>query len=354
MIQYVDYGLGNKEQFRALSKALNSLPPSGQLPELMPEPPAVPISYLGDLKEQIETSAHLSFEQQSAILLRLKQGLHGAKESGNVMSLLRRLRSRDDLYAKVADEIDTLLRDPAFPLAAAKPLEGKETIPVPQGETSASNAIVTKPEVLGQISTIVGPNEKPVSVIQTIFELIPCKAVWISLAISIVLMVATQVVMRHQILLSELAIIILRFASVPMAALLAGYVVWQKLSSRPKYYKGILLWIPLGIAAYSAERLSRIGVSFLSVYYFEFAARILFIWFLFVAIAFRRDKPAAAFKFALVWLAIGLLCSVYVGSMGIDSSILHLSRLLLSIVIIAYTTIVSIRSLLTLRRSRWQ
>src|SRR4030095_509607 len=86
-------------------------PPSPPLPDSLPQPPAAPISYLANLADRIGTSEALSFQEQSELLLRLKHGLSDTKGAEHTRSLLRRFRSRDDLFARVADEIDAPLRE---------------------------------------------------------------------------------------------------------------------------------------------------------------------------------------------------------------------------------------------------
>ncbi|HRW10547.1 MAG TPA: toll/interleukin-1 receptor domain-containing protein [Caldilineaceae bacterium] len=108
-IQFVDYRRQDKQAAFALVKAIGNLPNSQPLPDPLPKSPEVPISYLGNLKDQIETVAPLSFQEQTALLLKLKERLDEVDEFNDVLNLLRQLRKRDDLFAKVAQEIDALL-----------------------------------------------------------------------------------------------------------------------------------------------------------------------------------------------------------------------------------------------------
>jgi hypothetical protein len=110
-IQFVDYRSQDKQAALALLRALDNLPPPQPLPAELPTPPEAPISYLGSLKDQVETTATLSFEAQTALLLKLKERLNHAEESNDVRYLLSQMRNRDDLFAKVAKEIDDLLRN---------------------------------------------------------------------------------------------------------------------------------------------------------------------------------------------------------------------------------------------------
>lgn len=108
-LQYVDYRSQDKKAAFALNKALTKLPAPQPLHDPLPAPPEVPVSYLGSLKNQIETTQSLSFEEQSALVLQLKERLANQDEINDVRELLQRLRQRDDLLAKIAREIDFLL-----------------------------------------------------------------------------------------------------------------------------------------------------------------------------------------------------------------------------------------------------
>lgn len=109
-IQYVDYRKHDKEATLSLFRALIHLPSAKPLPDPLPEPPPVPITYLSSIKDQVETENPLSFEEQSAIFLKLKE-LHGDSEaSHDSLNLLKRFRKRTDLYARIAEEIDDFLQ----------------------------------------------------------------------------------------------------------------------------------------------------------------------------------------------------------------------------------------------------
>ena len=128
-LQYVDYRREDKEALKALSRALVALPRSPPAPDPLPEPPAAPVSYLGSLAEQLGATLPLSFQQQTELVLRLKHGLRDTKDGERVRTLLRRFRSREDLFARVADEIDALFKStPAGP--DATPVNDNENVPV--------------------------------------------------------------------------------------------------------------------------------------------------------------------------------------------------------------------------------
>jgi len=123
-VQFTDYRLQDKAAVKRLMKALGALPAAPPLPDPLPTAPQAPISYLGGLREQIGAPGALSFQDQSALVMRIRQGLRNAKEREGVAALLREFRTREDLLARVADEIDELLESlpaPSVDAPAATP-----------------------------------------------------------------------------------------------------------------------------------------------------------------------------------------------------------------------------------------
>ena len=110
-IQHLDYRVQDKKIAFTLVKTFQKLPPSKKLPDPLPAPPEVPISYLGNLNEQIETASTLNFQEQTALLFKLKERFREVEFPDDALDLLRKFRKRDDLLAKVAGEIDSILAD---------------------------------------------------------------------------------------------------------------------------------------------------------------------------------------------------------------------------------------------------
>jgi len=108
VIQFVDYRGQDKQAAFALVKALQDVPQATPLPDPLPAEPPVPVSYLGDLRSQIEVSQNLTLSEQRDILFRIKPRLKDPESSDDAQELLRLLRSREDLLATVAEEIDAL------------------------------------------------------------------------------------------------------------------------------------------------------------------------------------------------------------------------------------------------------
>ncbi|HSM69977.1 MAG TPA: TIR domain-containing protein [Anaerolineales bacterium] len=110
--QYVDYRKNDKDATIKLINALQNLSPAPSLPDSLPIPPEVPISYIYELKNKILESASLSFSEQAELVTKLKHRIKDAKESNeqaDIRYLLLELKKRDDLYAKVGSDIDDVL-----------------------------------------------------------------------------------------------------------------------------------------------------------------------------------------------------------------------------------------------------
>ena len=108
-IQYVDYRRQDRQTAFALIRAISRLPAPAPLPDPLPEVPAAPGSPLGELKERIDSTGELNLEEQIAIVFKLKEEIRVGRSPDEPCGLLRRLRERDDLRAKVAKEIEAAL-----------------------------------------------------------------------------------------------------------------------------------------------------------------------------------------------------------------------------------------------------
>jgi TIR domain len=128
-IQFVDYRSKDREAVLQLVRALMSLPAPPPLPDPLPAPPAVPLSYLGTLTEQIDQAVSLTYEAQSALVVDLRANLRDRETKADALTLLRRLRKRRELFASIADEIDELLR---ADVNKGRPLAAPEEQPIPE------------------------------------------------------------------------------------------------------------------------------------------------------------------------------------------------------------------------------
>lgn len=105
MLQIVDYsdGAQSERSALALAGALATVPAAPPLPESMPEPPAVPLSYLNDLAEVVSGNTPLDHEQQRELLVHVEHALRSVdpQERLGGLDILERFSSRDNLYADV-------------------------------------------------------------------------------------------------------------------------------------------------------------------------------------------------------------------------------------------------------------
>jgi hypothetical protein len=109
VIQFVDYRTQDKQAAYAMVRSLHGVPESAPLPDPLPPEPPVPISYLGDLRAQIESDQELTLAKQRDLLFELKRRLKDAESCEDALDLMRLLRGREELLATIAEEIDAIL-----------------------------------------------------------------------------------------------------------------------------------------------------------------------------------------------------------------------------------------------------
>jgi len=133
-LQMVDYSDPDVSAAFELADALAHLPPSPELPDPLPEPPPVPLSYLSDLTARVRAPS-LTLDEQLALVARLRAALGKSTEHQPALELLRTLQGREDLYIGPAREIDVILANQdAVPGGANDALtkgHGAETTPEP-------------------------------------------------------------------------------------------------------------------------------------------------------------------------------------------------------------------------------
>jgi hypothetical protein len=108
-VQFVNYQHRDINSIKALARALQALPLGKELPEPLPPAPEPPISYLASLSHQIDLASFLDLDTQSRIVIELKSSLRDPATALDAQLLLKRLRGRQDLFAKIADDIDQTL-----------------------------------------------------------------------------------------------------------------------------------------------------------------------------------------------------------------------------------------------------
>jgi hypothetical protein len=167
VIQFVDYRGDDKAAAFRLTNALSSLPPPKPLPDVLPQAPPVPISYIGNLKDQIDSKAALSFDEQASLVLKLKERLEDPDTRQDAITLLKQLRKRDDLYARIGREIYTLLQvteDEPTDLPEYEPPARPKPEPLrPAEPTPASEPVESGPAVIYQ-TVRPSPHDATVSV----------------------------------------------------------------------------------------------------------------------------------------------------------------------------------------------
>ena len=108
-IQMVDYRNRDTSAAFKLARALASIAAAGPLPDRLPEAPEDPLSSLAELARQVEAQANMNYEEQSALLFKLKKLFLDPSNTDDALKLLAAMRKRPDLLVSIADEIDELL-----------------------------------------------------------------------------------------------------------------------------------------------------------------------------------------------------------------------------------------------------
>lgn len=132
--QFVDFTHPSYETAFMLAGAISRLPKAPPVPEVLPEPPPVPMSYLNEISGRVYGGQVLTMDEQLAIVGRLRQALQVDEDRETAVRLLRRFKSRQDILYATAREIDTTLaedarRRPAETLTSQ--VAGPQTVDVP-------------------------------------------------------------------------------------------------------------------------------------------------------------------------------------------------------------------------------
>ena len=127
-LQFVDYTKRDREAGFKLARAVGGLPTGQPLPNPLPLPPEVPMSYLGGLGRKVDSASNLSYDDQSVLLGDLRRSVRDPETAADARVLLTRLRKRRDLFASIAEDIDELVKP--LPLVS-EPRRESEPIPKP-------------------------------------------------------------------------------------------------------------------------------------------------------------------------------------------------------------------------------
>ena len=109
-IQITDYCKRDMAAAFAVLKAINLAPQASILPEPLPAPPPVPVSYHSTLRKRIDSPQPLSSQDQIALLFDLEQEVEDGRSPDETRDLLLRLKGRDELLAKIGSKIDAALK----------------------------------------------------------------------------------------------------------------------------------------------------------------------------------------------------------------------------------------------------
>ena len=114
----VDYSEVGPRAALTLASALAALPPACALPDPLPNPPAVPLSYLTELVELVRQSTALTGDEQSAVLDRLELALRSVDsvERQGACDVLSLVVSRADLAEEVRIRARQLVETPTAEL----------------------------------------------------------------------------------------------------------------------------------------------------------------------------------------------------------------------------------------------
>ena len=107
---YVDYRPDNPDPKSSLVQAVRELPPAPELPNPLPPAPEIPISERDYLIEKVSSTEPLSEDIQIGVLSRLRrlERSDDQEQREFAQTSLRRLRSRKELLASVADDMDSV------------------------------------------------------------------------------------------------------------------------------------------------------------------------------------------------------------------------------------------------------
>jgi hypothetical protein len=142
-VQIVDLTNDNDEAIFELVGALERLPDALSLPDPLPEPPPVPVSYLTSLGEQLQKPS-LTQDEQFLLLPKFREGLQRPREREAVLQLMQRMRSRNDLFAGPAKELEDLFDEARRGQQQTTPMAAPPPTPQPIRQPAPTSGSGTK------------------------------------------------------------------------------------------------------------------------------------------------------------------------------------------------------------------
>lgn len=156
-IQVTDYRQRDKAATLALFKAINTSPVAPPLPDPLPTPPKVPVSYLNHLKVRLDNPEPLSSQEQNLMFLELEDAIEEGRFRAEVRDLLLSMKKRDDLLAKVGMKIEAALKGMEQP-SHGRP-SGDLKVPKPRGVPDG-NGMVPKRTLCPKCGAQFGPGAR--------------------------------------------------------------------------------------------------------------------------------------------------------------------------------------------------
>ena len=140
--QIVDYTTRGADQAIKLAGDLQAVQSPPALPDILPEPPPVPVSYLEPFAVRVSGPTQLSASDQREVLDFLRPiatSMEDPEEAEAAANLLRRLRARPEVTFEAATAIDEILaraadRDPTSPPPERPPAAPVPPPPVPSAQ----------------------------------------------------------------------------------------------------------------------------------------------------------------------------------------------------------------------------
>jgi hypothetical protein len=105
-IQVTDYRQCDKAAAFALVKSIGAAPATPPLPDPLPLPPKVPVSYMSNLKERIDSTEPLSPHDQMALVFEIEAAVRDGRSPDEIQEVLHSFKRRDDLLAKIGARLD--------------------------------------------------------------------------------------------------------------------------------------------------------------------------------------------------------------------------------------------------------
>ncbi|WP_434620599.1 TIR domain-containing protein [Arthrobacter sp. A5] len=108
-LQFIDFtNVGPMTGFY-LASALSALRPTPPLPDPLPPPPRVPVTYMAGIADKLR-AASLSLDEQRVLVAQLRDSLARPRQRDAAVELLHTLADRHDLFHATGQEIDRLLQ----------------------------------------------------------------------------------------------------------------------------------------------------------------------------------------------------------------------------------------------------